>query len=378
MPSIQQHRTIYKKDRSVARQQRSNKREAALRSDGTLSSYFLKHQFLPVWCCDGLEGDAMDIERAFYASLNWLEKLHGFRIRRSKNAPFPHNIARDYDMARRRLQERLPNLELLITSDASNLPFLCTAEPWDTGRTFFYIPIRPLFTHIQHPGRQAQANLLLSVLTYLYQNLRIPYYRDSNTYMWHWYQTVEEWMDQEEDELGEMDPNDVEESVTCLKEQRELLQQIYDDGDEIQHILSNQCHLLEFERRLQAFTPQTPWEHELFAVAKAAFHFYQLFPNRPLISEIPQGLFNPEINRDDRINAEQYISFWWDGENDAVTDSVCEYIQSTFQECSTIDEPAAYQCFDRPQVQVCHPDGFSTDILKLIDSICAILNTDYE
>jgi len=106
-------------------------------------------------------------------------------------------------------------------------------------------------------------------------------------------------------------------------------------------------------------------------VAKGFLSLYQQYPQRSVFDHIHSGLLYPQD--EDRISAEQYISFYWSG-NDCFQDCLFEMIDNHFQEIAYIDEPVHITLFDCLPSNVTPDFDFESRLFELIDNLSQLLN----
>lgn len=300
------------------------------------------------------------LEREFFTSLSNLANVYKFSLPDVSEKPFPYNVAYAYREAKEVLKEINPNLNLFIVQDEHRLACISTILNFDTGTILYYIPIRPLVDLLKFKKRQPVSDLILSIFSYLYQIVKIPYHRDNYSYLYYVYDVMTEWYV----ETGDWSRDEVKHHIQEINAMKKK-------GDVIHKMISAVIHLNEFNERLARFVPTNSFESELLEIANRIYSLWKSHPKRSIFDNIPEGLFNPEI--EERVNAESYISFFWDS-NGLIYDNLMEYVNSDFQECGVIEEPVSIQFFDTIQTGSTHDLSFETSLFALFEDLCTVLN----
>lgn len=361
MQTTSKHIAIRRRFGQNSRRRRNEKNKIALRPPVSAGHGFLKHRFLPVWDGSPFQGGQHEIETAFYQSLLYLEALYKFKTPRSKARIFPFNIAGDFEAARQSLEKIDPKLTLFINMDDQQKLCLCTAMPYNTAATLFYIPVNPLNILMKNKRKRKTTDLLLSVFSYLHLVLDIPYFREESSFLNSCYQVMKEQFDQFEDEGEEIAPD-------TLKKFKEL----ETVGDKLLKKINDPFQVRQLEKRVKKFVPADKLDKQILDVAKSILKICRQFPNQTIYDHIPEHLLFPE--EFDRITADQYISFYWCDENDYISNWVFEYVNGCFENCGAIDEPVNYQVFDSPQKEPAHDLSFATAVFGTIEKLCTALN----
>ena len=361
MVSAHSYRKIRKQSEQYARCSAGKETKAPQRSGNTTGNGFLRHRFLPVRENKyPVLRQQRKTEREFFASLSHLANLYGFHLPQVAQHPFPFNITAAYNQAKERLKQLAPNLQLIIIQNETHTACLATVSVYNTGTTLYYVPVRPLIDLLKVKERRPAAQLILSIFSYLYHIVKLPYHRDESSYLSYCYEAMTEWYL----DSGEWEKEDYKHNLQQLKTMRK-------GGDTIRKKISPLTHLNQFENRLKKFTPADNCETELLQLATEAFSLWQSNTQRSIFDSIPEQLLDPET--DERITADRYLSFFWDSE-DNIYESLMEYINSDLQEYGVIDEPVSIQFFDTPQHEPSHDLSFEINLFKLIDDLCTILN----
>lgn len=343
---------------------RSRKKEKAPQHTGSHAGYgFLKTRFLPVRENKYPElKNRKEVEQSFFDSLGNLSALYGFALPDVSGQPFPVNIALAYRYAKERVQEVQKDLQLIITHSPQHPATLATVASYDIGRMLYYTPIRPVVDLLKKPEEQPVTDLLLSVFSYLYKIVRIPWMDEGSSFLSYCYEILQEWELETAESEGDKDYlEDTIRRFEAMEEGRTLLyRQIIQPG-----------HLPAWESRVKQFVPLKPEQKMLLDVAKELLVLYRQYPNRSAFDNIPDDLFAPE--EEERITPHHYLSFFWDSEDD-LYDHLMEYINSYLQEYTVMDEPVAVQSFHQPQTTVYHDLDFEQRLFKSLDDLTILLN----
>ncbi|RWY53869.1 hypothetical protein [Mucilaginibacter gilvus] len=67
-----------------------------------------------------------------------------------------------------------------------------TEPVFEVGNQLFYIPVVPLFRFLRKKENKQCGELLLAVMSYLYREAGVPYYRDEGWFMFNEYEMNKE------------------------------------------------------------------------------------------------------------------------------------------------------------------------------------------
>jgi hypothetical protein len=176
---------------------RNTERPTEIRTDSNASNGFLKCRFLPkqeetptVQDCK----ERLKIERDFYQSLSNFARQYNIEPIQTKDFGFPYNIALamwDLENKVEQVNEDWNSFKLI----RNNRKILFVKEErYYTGTSLYYVPIVPLFQMLKDPRHKQNAQLLLSVCSYLYHIADVPYYRQQNSYLYWIYEMHEGWL----------------------------------------------------------------------------------------------------------------------------------------------------------------------------------------
>lgn len=330
------------------------------RTRSFIGNGFLNYSFPAVRENNAALQNAVQVETEFFKSLAHLTNLYKIALPINTEYPFPLNIAEVYKRVKDMLNQVNPLLELIIIQDDNHAACLATVDSLTIGNTLYYIPVQAVYRLLKKKANMPMVRLILSVFAYLYQVVRIPYYRDSSSYMHYCYERMIEWYF----DSSELTKKELQEN------QREF-NQLRKGGDRVLNEIRKAIHLRTFGKRVAKFIPKDNWESSLLQVAATALTLWQSAPQRPVFSSIPEGLLYPEI--EERLRPDCYLSFYWES-NDHLYSMLMEYINSDLQEYGVIDEPVSIQLFDSPQCMASHDLQFEKKLFQLMDDLCELLN----
>jgi len=275
----------------------STERQAEVRTNSNATNRILKCTFLPKLKTAHSVQACQKTERDFYKSLSKLVKHYSIEPMTTQVYNFPYNIVLgmwDIDTKLKRTHRNWDSLHLLQDSKKT---ILQSEERFEVGTTLFHIPIIPLFQMLKDPKRKKNAQLLLSVCSYLYHIVQIPYYTKEHAYLCWQYEMLKDWIEYcDEDEI---------------ETYRSELRQAECIGDIIGKKLSNRINLTLFEQRLSRFKSLDTFDRECWQIACNAFALYNEYPKTTIFRNAPieeQDPYDDEYENQ-AIVMEKYISF---------------------------------------------------------------------
>ena len=235
--------------------------------------------------------------------------------------------------------------------------YLLSEEKYSTGTTLYYIPIQPIYQMLKDPKYKKNAQLLLSVCSYLYHIADVPYYRQQGSYLYWLYEMHREWTEEEQD-----------------REENERYVREFDKAELIgvmgQKIFSP-MNLTFFEKRLNTFESRNVFDRECLDVAQKAFALYSDYPNESIFRNAPIPDGDEEETESEGIGMEKYISFISDTKG-WLYEIIEESINNEFNEYGAMDEPTILKCFDGNKLSENSLD-FESRLFALLDDMCALL-----
>ncbi|WP_313237083.1 hypothetical protein [Sphingobacterium multivorum] len=345
---------------------RTAKGQAQVGSQRNASDAFLKCTFLPKLREDSsavFPKGQEEMERDFYLSLSLLAKHFSIEPIDSRSYGFPYSIAIAIADMEKRLKSNVPHWEALRLVTDGCKTFLETEERYNVGTTLYYIPLAPLLLMLADSRRKRNANLLLSVCSYLYHIVAIPYYTHSGSYLSWIYEMMGEWI--AEDDSNEQREQDI----------RELYKADW-IGTRMEQKLYNTKNLDFFENRLDSFRTQDDFDLFCRTVAEDALALYREYPQETIFRNAPTGEECCEdFDGENSIPMHWYISFIADTKG-WLYEMMEESINNELNEYGDIDEPVIHKGFDGTEISVQELD-FESRIFRLLEDLCALLN-DYK
>jgi hypothetical protein len=346
--------------RQAARRLGNHKGQKKTRTDRAHRNGFLGYVFSPL--INSYPQEIIDqsrVEREFFSSAENLCSLYGIVPVNSSSSVYPENIAQVVTDLRQKLEGIDKALELIVVNDEDRAACIAVKKSFDTKTTLYYLPVEPLYDLLQDRSRKKTAELLLSVVAYLYQIGGIPYHGEQGSYLCSIYDMIYDWSGEEE---------------------------YFEDADEQQHILgyiklmgdcsnwllqklNKKVHLQKFEKRINDFRASSAAERELLVLAQQAYSLFCDLPDCSIINRIDAGVFDEDENYDScRVYAENYLSFIWSF-NDCLYDQLLETVNSELQEYNEIDEPTTIQFFNTVQLSEAHDHTFEIRFFDLLNGI---------
>lgn len=360
---VQTAQRVCPMDAKNQRCERGSKRQTQGSPCGNVANGFLKTTFLPrlketqtVQACKG----TVKTESDFYQSLSKLVGHYKIEAIQTSQFEYPYNLALAiWDMEEKLKQSVFNWQELRLVQD-SKKTFFISEEKYNTGTTLYYIPIEPLYQMLHDPKWKRNAQLLISVCSYLYHIADIPYFRQQDSYLYWMYEMHKEWVEQDD----ETEENEV---YKLEFEKAEFI------GDCIEQKIYNRMSLQVFQKRLESFKRSDAFDHECWQIACNAFVLYTEYPKASIFRNAPMPEQDPDSYEDDNetIGMEKYISFishtkGWLYEN------LAESINNEFNEYAAMQEPTICKRFDKKVVTKNTLD-FENRLFTLLDDMCSLL-----
>ncbi|MEP6749417.1 MAG: hypothetical protein ABJB86_16900 [Bacteroidota bacterium] len=352
---------IHGKFKYTSQRKRNKKTQTAKRTGITGSNDFLKARFYPVR--DNRHkalNKSKTVASEFYTSLASLAALYQFPLPEKSPEPYPLNIAMDYRKAKQILTGINGELELMIVQDKTRHACLTTVKSFSIGSTLSYIPVRLLSDLLKDKKNKQTSNLLLSIFSWFYHKVEIPFFTKRSSFLNSCYETIKEWYTEQED-------GDEEEIAETIK-QFDIMET---EGNNIYKLIQMPMNLKEFALRIKTYKPTNEIQTEFLQIANTIYNLSTTHPNPSIHKNVYENLLEPET--EDRIRVDNYVSFYWDSQDD-ICDHLIEYVNSYLQEYSIADEPLSFQYFDIPQSIVSHDLQFEENLFTAIDDLSYILN----
>lgn len=355
-------RRVYGLDAETQRRRRGAERQTKVSSCGDATDGFLKVSFLPrlqenktVQAC----GDISKMESDFYASLDSLAGHYSIMPMATRHFEYLYNMALAVWDLQEKLKKTVGNFSELRVLQDSHRTYLLSEEKYTTGTTLYYIPIEPIYQMLKDPKYKKNAQLLLSVCSYLYHIAGIPYYREQGSYLYWLYEMHREWTEQDEDR---------EENEKYVREfdKAELI------GDCMGQKIFSPMNLNFIEKRLNVFKCRDAFDKQCMDIGKKAFALFTDYPNESIFRNAPKNdRDEDEETENESIGLEKYISFISDTKG-WLYESIEESINNEFNEYGAMDEPTILKCFDGSELTENSLD-FESRLFNLLDDMCALL-----
>lgn len=323
-------------DETHKRRKRNTKRQTAVCSGGNVTDVILKTVFKPRLQEYGFmqQQDSAVVEQDFYGALSDLsERLNIDCSKPDPGLPYPYNIAKSLTELQRLLKSTGDEWRNVRLVEHEGRLFFANQEFYGTGGTLIYIPVIPLYRLLRMPGHKKVAELLLSVFAYLYQSADIPYYRDQSTYLYWQYESAEEMLLNEEEEIEQVFLDEIKASRVI--------------GDIMKRKIGSAENLKRFGERVKRFKARDYFERICFDIATEFYGLFEQYPGMPFTRRT--GINRYWDDEEPGIMMEQYISFIPSLEAD-LTEYILDGINCDLQEHSAVQEPMRYIPFDNREI----------------------------
>lgn len=344
--------------------ERYSERQTEICTNNNASNGFLKYKFLPKHEEVSHFLDSKEIfktERDFYKSLSKFSIQYGLEPMQTKHFGFPYNLALAmWDIEKKLKQSNNDWSQFKLIRSNSRIHF-AKEEQFFTNTSLYFIPVVPLFKMLHDKKCNKNAQLLLSVFSYLYHIADIPYYRQQDSYLYWIYEMHEECIEQEE-EMGE----DLQNYWREFKISKNI-------GDKIEKKIFNLKNLDFFEQRLNFFKSINEFDIACHKVASEAFALYSEYPkstifrNKPSSEEDPHG----EDYGNKVIGMEKYISFVANTKG-CLYDNIEDSINAEFNEYGSIEEPTIYTPISGTEIPKADFD-FENRLFALMEELHQVL-----
>lgn len=353
---------VYALDAETQRRRRGAERQTQVSSCGDATDGFLKVAFLPVLqrtktvqACQ----ESAKMQDDFYASLYSLAEHYHIVPMPTRHLEQPYSMALALWDVEEKLKKCVRNFQEVRVLQDKGKTYLLSEEKYSTGTTLYYIPIEPIYQMLREPKHKQNAQLLLSVCSYLYHSADVPYYRQQGSYLYWLYEMHRQWTEEEQDR---------EENERYIREfdKAEFI------GDCMGQKFFSPMNLNFFENRLKGFKSRDDFDKQCLDTAKKAFALFTDYPNESIFRNAPtHDEDEDEETEDESIGMEKYISFISDTKG-WLYESIEESINSEFNEYGAMDEPTIIKCFDGSELTENSLD-FESRLFNLLDDMCALL-----
>ena len=359
VPTVERVRQL---DAKSQRRKRNSERQTEVSTNRNVANGFLRTSFLPklretktVQTCK----KTAKTERDFYKSLSQLAEHYKINPIQTSEFEYPYNMVLALWDLEEKLKQRVLNWEEIRLVQDSKKTYFISEEKYNTGTTLYYIPIEPLYQMLHDPKGKKNAQLLISVCSYLYHIADVPYYRQEDSYLYWMYEMHKDWVEQD-DETEETEVYNREFTKAGLI------------GDSIEQKLFNRINLKLFEQRLSAFKRLDTFDHDCWQMASNAFDLYTEYPQASIFRNAPINE-DPENEADENeiIGMEKYISFISNTKG-WLYESIADSINNEFNEYGAMEEPTIYKRFDGSEIITTNLD-FENRLFTLLNDICDLL-----
>lgn len=358
VPTVERVRPLDAKNQGC---RRNSERQAEIRTNSNVANGFLKTSFLPklkesktVQPCKR----TAKMERDFYKSLSQLAEHYKIEPMQTNQFEYPYNMALALYDIEEKLKQRVLNWGEIRLVQEGRKTYFINEEEYDTGATLYYVPIEPLYLMLHDHKRKRNAQLLMSVCSYLYHIVDIPYFRQEDSYLYWMYEMHKDWVGQDDE---------TEETEVYNREFRKV-EWI---GDLMERKLLNRTNLQVFGQRLNTFKSRDTFDQNCCQVAQKTFDLYTEYPQASIFRNAPFPQENPYDDEYGAIEMEKYISFIADTEG-WLYDSIANSINSELNEYGEMQEPNICKCFDGREITGGNFD-FEHRLFALLHDICDLL-----
>lgn len=349
----------------------NSERTTEISSHKPTSDGFLKCTFLPKLKENDFQKLASDeqnliqkknakTEKDFYQSLSQLAEHYGFNPLSTKHFGYPYNIALALDDIQKQLKTKVRDWEEIRLIEEKGITYFTSEERYNTRAILYYIPIVPLYRLSKNRKRKQTVQLLLSVCSYLYHIVEIPYYRKQNSYLFWMYEMVAEWLTSD----------DESEEIPIYLSEIKQMEQI---GDFIEQKIYNHHNLIRFKERLRNFNVKDHFDNDCFSLARKIFSLFQQYPNATIYQNLQSFMDTEEYDSDSIVSMDKYVSFCAEAKG-LLFQTLFEAVNSDLQEYATTQEPIVIKKFDGSNITNNNLD-FENRLFPLIEELIYILNS---
>ena len=333
---------------------------ATERTTGTFADGFLRNQFLPLYEPSGDLPGKRQTESGFFRSMSQLSVHYGFIPMDVSGKPYPYNVLLAYWHAKQQLNIGNPEIELYIGKGEREKITLISKKTYNAAGTLYYIPVIPLFRLLKDRHQKICTELLMSVFSYLHRIAGVPYFRDSSTVLYYYYDMVKEWF------IGDLESWEEPDRNRNISEINEA--EYY--GSQMFRKICTPYHLEHFKERIDKFKAKNSFQHDSLLLARAAYELFFQYPDCSIFGRI----IKTEDERDEGIGrAEQYISFIANNEG-WLFDSITQMVNDDLNECGDVEEPSVVRVFGEGPVLPDDGLDFEQRLFPLISDLCSLLN----
>lgn len=342
---------------------RNPKGQTAVCTDTDVADGFLRNSFLPklaemetVQACK----KTAKMERDFYQSLSLVAEHYQIKPMPTQIYGYPYNMALALWNLEEQLKSKVKDWEEIKLIQQNKKTFLTSQERYNTGATLYYIPVVPLYRLLKQKKRKQNAQLLLSVCSYLYHGVNIPYYRQEDSFL-HWqYEMLKEWLTNDDES---------EEAFICKIEfdQAEWI------GDRMEKKIFNPANLTYFKERLNCFKCKDVLDLDCLKLGQEALALFEQYPNENIFRNArPNNEAEDVDDFENSVTMDTYVSFYADGKG-CLNQHLIQCVNSELQEYGEIEEPCILKRFDGSNITENNLD-FENRLFALLEELIDLLN----
>lgn len=366
MENLSQPRTIRNQTGQTSRCAGGHQRKKKFSAPGFNSHAVLKHKFLPLYEAGKSTPTGATVESEFFESLAILVGFYDLEPLDVTNKEYPYNILLSVDHLEKQLRFKMPDISLGIVQTEARKVRLAIEQRYDLDNRLFYIPVVPLHRMLKVKKQKECAELLLSVFAYLFQVAHVPYYRDTDSYIYQEVEILAEWYFESEEDWEVIQRDSIR---TEFKEWKRVGDLMF---PEIQH----PKNLEQLSNRIDKFTPKDTYQSRCLRLAKDALELYKVYPDYTVFRNFRAPDFDEDTDNDEEDmvgHCEQLVSFvaktsGW------VAEETCNSVNDVLNECSGMETPVRTAIYE-PENQY---DGtmlqFEYRLFPLIINLCDLLD----
>jgi hypothetical protein len=362
MQTIQQNRSVQQRTERTQGRIKSQRSRLQKCASGTVAHDFLRHSFRPLLVQDE-NVPIIQAEQNFFTSLKNLESAYGLKETPLSLKPYPYNIMEAFQIVKEQV-DKASEYEKLFLVRYGEYPYcLATAMAWDTGYHLYYIPFDALLQIMREKKLKNEANMMLSMCSYLSQVAGLPSYAKGDGVNCI-YEQLGDWMEQES--YGD----DVEEQENQQNAFRELAIAKY-YGKKIQKRIDHSFHLSAWEDRIKRYVPKDEKGREVKALAEKLFALYREYPQRQFYEQYQTNHWFSEY--DSIMRADEYLSFIWSFDG-WLGEQAYQYICDCSDSRDGMEEPLQFKIYDEPLGRMPENLDFEKRLFILVDELAYLIN----
>jgi len=357
-------RRVRKLDKTNKGCKRNPQGQTAVLTSTDVTNVFLRTSFLPVLAETKTVQDykkRAKTERDFYQSLSLLATHYNINPIHTQPFGYPYNIALALWDTKEKLKDKVRDWEEIKLIQDSKKTFFTSEERYNTNSTLYYLPVVPLYRLLKDKKRKHSAQLLLSVCSYLYHNINIPYYRQENSFLYYEYEMLKEWL---------LTDDSTEETSIYMHE----FEQAERIGDKMEQKIFNTANLSFFKKRLNSFKCTDVFEQDCLKLAQEAYSLLEQYPNENVFRNARpnEKADENEEEIENILTMDYYISFYADGKG-WLNENIIQCVNTELQEYGQMEEPSIVKLFDGSNITANNLD-FENRLFALIGELIYLLN----